>query len=357
MQGVHETSPRAFQLVPRVHAACAVCAAAESTPVASAAQIEAQLRYLRLFHGRRVRGQRDGRTLEERADFTHDYATAVVECIRCGLVYRDPRPDTAAIARAYAKDEYGEERLEALFDSQLELFRPKADAVRQQLTRSAAPTVIEIGSFVGGFLAAMREQGARAVGVDPGEEVVGFCRAKGLDVVRGSVEDDQLANGAADCVAVWNTFDQLPQPQETLIAIRRLLRPGGLLVIRVPNGALFRRAAVWLRQGPKAMRPWLSAALAWNNLLAFPYLHGYSLASLDRLLASHSFERVAFQPDVLTRLADARTKRWAALEEKMLKGACRLAVRLDRSGSPRGAEIAPWFDAYYRMRPTLRLVR
>lgn len=340
----------ALELAPQVHVACALCQSRRRVVVASAREIAAQRRYLELFHRRRVRDAGDDQALEERAEFTHDYATRVVECVGCGLLYRDPHPPAAAIREAYADDEYGAERLEALFDSQLELFRPKARALRQRLANCERPTVIEVGSFVGGFLAAMREQGAGVLGLDPGAEVSAFCAAKGLEVVRATPED-YGAVAAADCVAVWNTFDQIPRPQATLTAIRRLLRPGGLLVIRVPNGACFRGAMDWLRRGPRSVQPWLTAAMAWNNLLTFPYLHGYSAATLDRLLRRQGFVRVDFRPDVLTRLADAQTKWWAAQEEKLLKALWLAAARLDVMHAPHGAALTPWFDAYYRLSP------
>lgn len=48
--------------------------------------------------------------------------------------------------------------------------------------------------------------------------------------------------------------------------------------------------------------------MAWNNLLAFPYLYGYSVQTLDALLSQFDLKRVFIQPDTLARLADAQTK-------------------------------------------------
>jgi hypothetical protein len=90
--------------------------------------------------------------------------------------------------------------------------------------------------------------------------------------------------------------------------------------------------------------------MAWNNLLGFPYLYGYSAPTLDRLLARYDFERVGFRADVLVRLADVRTKTWAKWEERSLKTLWRAAAAADTGSGPRGAGIAPWCDAYYRLR-------
>lgn len=328
-------------LDPTVEVSCTVCGAPHHTVVASAREIAAQQRYLRLFHRQRVRTA-SAEALREKATFTHDYATNVVACTGCDVLYRDPRPPARDIAAAYATEEYGEERLEQIFASQLELYRPKAGALARRLPRGRQPLIIEIGSFVGGFLAAARERGLRAVGIDPGREVTAFCERKGLEVVAPTPEQCDLS-GAADCITIWNTFDQLPRPQATIDAARRLLRPGGLLLLRVPNGACFRAAMAALREGSSHRRRWLAAAMAWNNLLAFPYLHGYSLPSLDRLLAGYGLRRTSFAPDVLTRLADAETKWWASAEEQLVKRAWQIAWLR----SP--PDLAPWIDVSYRL--------
>ncbi|MFN2424829.1 MAG: class I SAM-dependent methyltransferase [Candidatus Binatia bacterium] len=328
-------------LQPRVDASCTACGAADERVIASAHELEVQRRYLKRFHRRRLE-VRGGDALEERAEFTQDYATNVVACRECGLLYRDPRPGDDAIAKAYACDTYGGDRLDALFDSQLELFRPKARELAQRLS-GARPGVVEIGSFVGGFLAACAELGWDAVGIDPGHEVADFCKARGLTVHRASAADCPIPAGSVDCVAIWNTFDQLPDPHPTLRAVQGWLRPGGLLVLRVPDGRCFSACMGKLRRWPPPFRSVLLAAMAWNNLLSFPYLHGYSPGTLDRLLGLYGFTRVHTRGDVLTRLSDEQTRPWARREEQLLKAAWMVGVKMSRECAP----VAPWFDAYY----------
>jgi SAM-dependent methyltransferase len=331
------------ELEPAVDVPCTVCGSAEHRTVASADELDAERRWLRQFHRRRLRrATRDA--LEERADFTQDYATAIVACRRCGLVYRDPRPADDAITSAYSGDTYGEERLAALFESQLELFRPKARSLARRLD-SPRPVVLEIGSFVGGFLAAARELGWDAHGIDPGVEVARFCEAKGLSVLRENASEVVFPACAADCVAIWNTFDQLPDPHPTLRSARRCLKNDGLLVVRVPNGVAFERGVERLRRAGRIGRRVLLTSMAWNNLLSFPYLHGYSVATLDLLVGGYGFAREHVDADVLTRLADGQTTAWGRAEERAFK----VAQKLSFAFAPaRAAGRAPWLDVYYR---------
>jgi SAM-dependent methyltransferase len=334
-------SAQTTELKPEVAAQCVVCAAGGRELVCSEAELREQIRYLRDFHRRRLRPARERRSdhpLADRAEFTQDYTTDVVACVGCGLVLRGTRPLAADVLEAYEADQYGAERLAAMFAAQLRSARVKARQLRRRLRSRRRPVVVEIGSFVGGFLAAAGELGWDAIGIDPGEEVGEFCRHKGLRVYQTAAQDAAIEPDAADCVAIWNTFDQLPDPRPTLRAARRWLRPGGVLVIRVPNGAAFRAAMRWQRALPFDAP--LLAAMAWNNLLGFPYLYGYSMRTLDRLLADFDFARRARQPDTLVQLADDDTVAWAVWEERLLKSLWRNAARLDR-------DIAPWFDAYY----------
>jgi len=335
---------------PTVTVICPVCGGEAFETICTATEIEAQRAYLRRFHQRRLRLEAPRQALEERAEFTQDYATDIDACPDCGLLLRNPRPSQDQIRRAYQEDDYGPERLAALFASQLALYRPKAHRLARRLPRGAR--VVEAGSFVGGFLAAGQESGWEMLGVDPGEEVDAFCAARHLPVFRGALADAPLPAGSVDCVAIWNTFDQLPDPIPTLAAAQRLLKPGGLLALRVPNDACFHAWMTAYRRGRLAgsrlLRGVLLRAMAWNNLLAFPYLYGYSAPALDRLLARCGFTRLAARGDTLVRLADAQTRPWAVWEERLVKLACRLALSLDTLLRPRrGYPLAPWLDVYY----------
>lgn len=329
---------------PQIEVVCAVCGSAGHRVICSAEEIAAQLSYLREFHRRRLRlaGEAAEKALSDRAAFTQSYTTEVASCRSCGLVYRESRPPADAITSAYRTDEYGAERLASLFDSQYEIARAKLPRMYEHLAGRPTPAIVEIGSFVGGFLAAAGEIGWRATGVDPGREVGDFCRARGLEILRTTAAEATVPAGAIDGVAIWNTFDQLPDPRPTLAAARRWLRPGGLLVVRVPNGACFRSLVRTLRRGPLNLRSLLLSAMAWNNLLGFPYLWGYSPGPLDRLLSGFGFARVDLHGDTLTRLADAQTRTWARWEEAVLKLGWRATLPLEPG-------LAPWFDAYYRV--------
>jgi len=115
--------------------------------------------------------------------------------------------------------------------------------------------------------------------------------------------------------------------------------------VRVPNGRCFERSTRLARSWPAPFRDVILAAMAWNNLVTFPYLCGYSSVTLDRLMRDHGFMRIRIDGDVLVTLSDAETKAWAVLEERVLKSAWRLASNTARIASQ--PDVAPWMNAYY----------
>lgn len=325
-----------------IHVPCLICGGEQADVIVSAADIEVQFDLLRDFHQQRhIETQPED--LTDRSAFTQDYATQVVQCRGCGFVYKNPRPAIPAVTSTYSKDHYTEAHLHSEFASQRKWAEDKASDLVPWFFGNAKPSIVEVGSFVGGFLAAGQKRGWRMLGVDPGQQVTDFCRARGLPVYCGTLGDAPVVDGSVDAVAIWNTFDQLPNPDTTLAAARRILRSRGLLVIRVPNGLLYRRA-VGLLTRTGVVRKTVIALLAWNNLLGFPYLNGYSVSTLDQLARRHGFRRRKVRFDTLVPLADQKTKLWASWEERAVKWGCRrFAARPSR---------APWLDLYYGLEMT-----
>lgn len=327
---------------------CVICGSARSQTVCSTAEMATQQRALLAFYRRRWREQ-NAATAADRAAFTQDYLTDVVRCRECGLLYRNPRPRTDSITNAYRRDRYDDEYLEQEFHNQRRWARGKLPVLARYLAALPAasahrPRVLEVGSFVGGLLAEGRDRGWEMFGVDPGDEVTAFCRANSLPVFHGTLEQADLHPGSFDAVVVWNTFDQLPDPHPMLEAAVRALRSGGLLTIRIPNGTCYAWAMGLLPRLPRRLRGLLYRALAWNNLLTFPYLYGYSKETVTALTAAYGFRPVATVPDTLLPVPPGQIKRWAALE-------CRCYQWLWRASwqatTPRRYSSAPWLDLYF----------
>lgn len=287
--------------------------------------------------------------LEERAHFTREDDACLDVCGQCGLILRRPQTHGSSSVSAYEDDRYPDERLEEMIASQKTLYRKKVPVLRRLLAPSASVRIVEVGSFVGGFLELARTAGWHAVGVDPNPQLAESCESRGLSVFRGTLEQfaPREAPGSIDAITIWNTFDQLPDPTPTLDAAAALLRPGGVLAVRVPHGLAFRRLHGRRARVRGSARRWIDAMLAWNNLLSFPYLRGYGIDSLTRVVGRHGFRPVLVKGDVLGLLAGRATRGFARAEEQAVKRMQNAWIAVQSLGAGRALSAAPWLDAYF----------
>jgi SAM-dependent methyltransferase len=105
--------------------------------------------------------------------------------------------------------------------------------------------VLDIGCNAGIFAGLLAEQGHRVVGVELDPGLIEICRRRFPDnpqlefrVIsqeRLDFEDDSF-----DCVVILEVLEHVREVWNLLKEIRRVLRPGGVLVISVPNAANFR---------------------------------------------------------------------------------------------------------------------
>ena len=314
-------------------APCPVCAANDSVVVADTDDIRREVELLWEFHRPRLRPGAPPERLTDRVAFSQHPPVNLVRCRRCDLIYRNPRERSSELRTAYEHDTPDRAVLESLFHNQRRAFRTQARRLTRALGRTG--TAIEIGSYAGAFLDAARTEGWRVQGLDINEGVISFARDHGLDAKLG---DTSSLDGAPryDALAIWNTFEQLPDPRDVVRRAHLVLHDGGVLAIRVPNGDFYAAVRSHL-SGPAARIA--RALLAQNNLLTFPYRHGFTPRSLRTLLERAGFTIVRTLGDTLVTTSDEWTRPWAAVEERVVKSLLRSLGRLG---------VRPWLEMYGR---------
>ena len=317
-------------------ARCIVCGHTDAEVVATADDVRAEVECLWEYHQRRLKPEMPVARLMDRVAFSEPPPFRLVRCNECGLLYRNPVERPEELTEFYARSTPTPDVLSALHDTQRSALRVQAHELRRALGR--AGTGLEVGSYVGAFLAAARDEGLQVEGLDINPAVNEFTRSLGF-----TVHDGELSTLAStrtfDAVAIWNTFDQLADPRGAVHSAHKLLRDGGVLAVRVPNGAFYAAARTSLLRGNPVKRSMARAILAQNNLLTFPYRWGFTPPSLARLLTDQGFGVKRIRGDVLVPIADEWTRPWARIEEIVIKRTIAAAVSLV------GAR-APWFEIY-----------
>jgi SAM-dependent methyltransferase len=318
---------------------CAVCSSADARELLSLDDAKHEIEQLWEYHQKRLRPDIPTSHLMDRVAFSQRAPLRLVQCDDCGLVYRNPVERATEVSEIYEEEGPDESVLRALHETQ----RPAYDAQAARLTEifGRRGTGIEVGSYVGAFLAAARDAGWQFAGVDVNARTNAFTRALGFEVHDGTIES--LDGGRrVDVVAIWNCLDQLADPASALRAARAQLTTGGMLAVRVPNGACYAAFRPLLRSPLAGIaREWL----AQNNLLGFPYRYGFTPTAVARLVERNGMRVEQVVGDVLVPIADRWTRRWATLEERLVKRVIGAGARISRGDKP----LAPWFELYARV--------
>jgi len=165
----------------------------------------------------------------------------LVRCRRCGLIYQNPQLTPAELARYYPPEYHP--FLPAIEDERYpwrrwDRRRGVDRRCRAVIARATVHTgrVLDVGCATGVFLDGMRRWGWQAYGVEPNPVASAYARERlGLDVVTAELEVAGLADEYYDVVTFWDVLEHVPDPRRTLAEARRVLRPGGLLVLSLPS--------------------------------------------------------------------------------------------------------------------------
>jgi SAM-dependent methyltransferase len=225
----------------------------------------------------------------------HSMPMTVSVCDHCGCVFRDPSVVLTDLEARYCEDEYPERELIRLRSRALAELAADQEWWREHALQPGT-RVLEIGSYVGGFLTFARAFGCEAVGVDVGRQTSEFARDRGLDVQTGCFDADAFGPSSFDAVFVLNCIEQLPDPSATLAGVRRVLRRGGVLALRTPSADFVRHAHEPDRR-VRAQR---------NGALGVPFVRCWTAGGVHGLLRSAGFASVSTTGSVLDRRSRRR---------------------------------------------------
>lgn len=103
------------------------------------------------------------------------------------------------------------------------------------VTGATPGTLLDVGCGRGDLGAAFVRRGWRVSGVEPSAEACAVARGQGVDAREGTLESVDFEQESFDAVVMRHSLEHVPEPIADLGRLLRLLRPGGLLVISVPN--------------------------------------------------------------------------------------------------------------------------
>ncbi len=215
------------------------------------------------------------------------------ECQRCGGWFVDPVPTPAIIERHWSTVLYNNTAYEADIAH-------KKEAMQQHiLTTLAAYTergaLLDMGSNFGNFLVAARKEGWQPSGFDPYQKAVDVSRRLGFADVRcgWTIESAGFPKAHFAAITAIDAFYYVWHPYTTLQTFHELLRPGGVLLMRITNKRLALAMARRLTPDQSARNRRLT------QLLKGQY-HTVGIPALSRIMRCIGFRSVEVQLRAMT---------------------------------------------------------
>lgn len=158
-----------------------------------------------------------------------------VRCLGCAMIYVTPILRSEARECYYAEEASwlgvlmsGPQREldERKFVYGLDLLAPHVESGRR---------LVDVGCGPGLFLEVARAAGWNVHGVELNATAVARLRALGISVSDRPLERTDLPAASFDAATLWEVLEHIPDPRAFLAQVRDLLRPGGILLVCVPN--------------------------------------------------------------------------------------------------------------------------
>ena len=122
----------------------------------------------------------------------------------------------------------------SLFEKMYQFVKSIALKNKLQLINSESTKgrILDIGAGVGDFLSVCKNDGWQTVGIEPSEKAKNIAKSKGVSFVEHLSE---LENHSFDIITMWHVLEHVPNLEEQIKELKRLIKPNGTIIIAVPN--------------------------------------------------------------------------------------------------------------------------
>jgi len=204
------------------------------------------------------------------------------ECACCAYEQADLAPAINEMqAHGQIDEQFREKGLRAL---RVDNFRALLKVIEESGLKSGR--LLDVGCAHGWFLEAASGK-FEVLGIEPDQQVCEATRRRGLLVRQGFFPSCLAKEEQFDGIVFNDVLEHIPDIHAVLADCREHLRPGGALILNLPNSSgFFYRAARWLcRLGMSSFFDRL-----WQKGLPSPHLHYFNSDNLTKLLQANGFE-------------------------------------------------------------------
>lgn len=153
------------------------------------------------------------------------------------MLITHPQPSLDNLGKYYESIDYisHTDSKRSLFEKAYHFVKSVALKNKLNLINSLQPSkgrILDIGAGTGDFLLVAKENDWQTIGVEPSEKAKTIAINKGVSFVENTAE---LENHSFDVITMWHVLEHVPNLDNQIKELKRLLKPNGSLIIAVPN--------------------------------------------------------------------------------------------------------------------------
>ncbi|MGQ7945906.1 class I SAM-dependent methyltransferase [Flavobacterium sp. WC2509] len=153
------------------------------------------------------------------------------------MLITHPQPSLDVLGKYYESADYisHTDSKRSLFERAYHFVKNIALKNKLDLINSHQPSkgaILDIGAGTGEFLAVAGKDGWKTVGVEPSDKAKAIAKNKGVTFVENTSE---LQSQSFDVISMWHVLEHVPNLEEQIKELKRLLKPTGTLIVAVPN--------------------------------------------------------------------------------------------------------------------------
>ena len=152
------------------------------------------------------------------------------------LLITFPKPSLEKLSSYYESEDYisHTDGKRSLFEKMYHLIKNIAlkNKVKLINAQSEKGKLLDIGAGTGDFLVVAKNDGWQTTGIEPSEKAKAIALNKGVNFM-DNLSD--LESHSFDMITMWHVLEHVPNLDEYILELKRLVKPTGTILIAVPN--------------------------------------------------------------------------------------------------------------------------
>lgn len=152
------------------------------------------------------------------------------------MLITHPQPSLEKLPSYYESNDYisHTDGKKTLFEKMYQFV--KGIALKNKLklinSQSQKGKILDIGAGVGDFLMTAKNDGWEIIGIEPSEKAKNIAIKKGVSFVN---EVKEIESHSLDVITMWHVLEHVPNLEEQITELKRMIKPNGTIIIAVPN--------------------------------------------------------------------------------------------------------------------------